>query len=74
MLRRLLNKGFKFQPNVCNGSHDLLTMSVKLSDIAFKSFKTTDYHCIICVIRRIKPINLMQIIELTKNWKLSYYI
>ena len=26
-----LNKGFKFQPNVCNGCHDLLMMSKKKS-------------------------------------------
>ena len=30
----ILNKGFKFQPNVCNESHDLLMMSINLSDIA----------------------------------------
>ena len=29
-----LDKGFKFQPDVCNGSHDLLMISMKLSDIA----------------------------------------
>ena len=29
-----LNKGFKFQPYVCNKRHDLLMMSVNLSDIA----------------------------------------
>ena len=29
-----LKKGFKFQPNVCNRFHDLLMMSMKLSDIA----------------------------------------
>ena len=28
-----LHKGFKFQPYVCNRCHDLLMMSVKLSDI-----------------------------------------
>ena len=28
-----LNKGFKFQPNVCNGCHDLLMMSMDLSDL-----------------------------------------
>ena len=27
-----LNKGFKFQPNVCNKCHDLLMMSMSLSD------------------------------------------
>ena len=29
-----LNKGFKFQPNVCDRRHDLLMMSMSLSDIA----------------------------------------
>ena len=29
-----LNKGFKFQPNVCNRCHDLLIMSMNLSNIA----------------------------------------
>ena len=31
--RFFLDKGFKFQPNVCNGRHDLLMMSTNLSDI-----------------------------------------
>ena len=30
-----LNKGFKFQPNVCNRCLDLLMVSMNLSDIAF---------------------------------------
>ena len=29
-----LNKDFKFQPNVCNRCHDLLMMSMNLSNIA----------------------------------------
>ena len=29
-----LNKGFKFQSNECNRCHDLLMMSMNLSDIA----------------------------------------
>ena len=29
-----LNKGFKFQPNICNRCHDLLMMSMNLSYIA----------------------------------------
>ena len=28
------DNSFKFQPDVCNGSHDLLIMSMNLSDIA----------------------------------------
>ena len=29
-----LNKGFKFAPNICNGYHNFLMMSMNLSDIA----------------------------------------
>ena len=42
-----LNKGFKFQPNVFDGCHDLLMMSMNLSDIAFSNIKGSDYCCII---------------------------
>ena len=41
-----LNYGFKFQPNVCNRCHDLLMISMSLSDIAILSIKGSDYRCI----------------------------
>ena len=34
-----LHKGFKFQPNVCNGCHDLLMMYMNLSDITILIIK-----------------------------------
>ena len=34
-----LNYSFKFQPNVCNRCHDLLMMSINLSNIAILNFK-----------------------------------
>ena len=37
--RCFLNYSFKFQPNVCNRSHDLLMMSMNLSDIAILNIK-----------------------------------
>ena len=42
-----LNYSFKFQPNVCNRCHDLLMMSVNLSDIAILNIKGSDYRWII---------------------------
>ena len=42
-----LNKGFKFQPNICNRCHDLLMMSMNFSDIAILNIKGSDYCCII---------------------------
>ena len=62
-----LNKGFKFQPNVCNRSHDLLMMSMSLSDIAILSIKSADYCCIISGISKSEAINLMQNTDLTEK-------
>ena len=42
-----LNKGFKFQINLCNGYHDLLMMSMNLTDIAILNIKGSDYRSII---------------------------
>ena len=38
-----LNYSFKFQPNLCNNCHDLLMISVNLSDIAILNIKGSDY-------------------------------
>ena len=45
-----LNYNFKFQPNVCNGCHDLLMMSINLSNFAILNIKGSDYHCVISLI------------------------
>ena len=45
-----LNYNFKFQPNVCNGCHDLLMMSISLSNFAILNIKGSDYHCVISLI------------------------
>ena len=62
-----LNKGFKFQPNACNICHDLLMMSMNLSNIAILNIKSADYRCIIIEINKSKAIILMQNIDLTEN-------
>ena len=60
-----LNYSFKFQPNVCNRCHDLLTMSMNLSDIAILNIKGSDYRCIISRISENEAINLMLNTDLT---------
>ena len=62
-----LNKGFKFRLYFCNGCHDLLMMSMNLSDITILNIKSVDYRCIILAICRKEDIKLMQNINLTKN-------
>ena len=43
-----LDKGFKFQPDIWNGYHNLLLMSMNLSNIAILNITTgVDYRCIV---------------------------
>ena len=62
-----LNYSFKFQPNVCNRCHDLLMMSINLSDIAILNIKGSDYRCIISLISKNEAINLMQNADLNEK-------
>ena len=62
-----LNKGFKFQTNVCNRRHDLLMISMNLSDIAISNIKGSICHCIISEISKLEAINLMENIDLTRK-------
>ena len=61
------NKGFKFQPNLCNRCHDLIMISTKLSDIAITKMKNTDYLCIITGISKSIAMKLLHYVDLTKN-------
>ena len=62
-----LNKGFKFQPNVCNRCHELLMMSMNLNDITILNIKSADYHSIISRISKIEAINLMLNVDLIEK-------
>ena len=39
----ILDKGFMFQPNLCNGCHDLLIMPINPSNIAILIIYGVDY-------------------------------
>ena len=62
-----LDKGFNFQPHVCNGWHDLFMIFMNLSDIAILNIKSADCCCVISRISKSEAINLMQNIDLTKK-------
>ena len=47
-----LGEGFKFQPDACNGFHDVLMMSMKLRDIAILHIRRANYRCIISKISK----------------------
>ena len=67
-----LDKEFNFQPYVCNRCHDLLMMSMNLSNIFILNIRGPDYRCIISGICKSDAINLMQNIDLTKK-KTEHY-
>ena len=54
-----------FQPNVCNRCHDLLMISINLTDIAILNIKSADN--IISRMSKNEAINLMQIADLTEK-------
>ena len=64
-----LNYSSKFQPNVCNRCHDLLMMSINLSNIAVLNIKGSDYCCIVSLISKNEAITLMQNADLTEKMK-----
>ena len=57
----LYRKRFKFQPNACNGFHDLIIMSMNLKYIAIFNIKYADYCCVISGISKSEATNLMKI-------------
>ena len=62
-----LNYNFNFQPNVCNRFHDLLMMSVNLTDIAISNIKGSDYCYIISLISKNESMNLLENADLNEK-------
>ena len=65
-----LHKRFKFQPCVCNVCHDLLIVSMNLSNIAILKMKNVDYYSIVSGVSKLEAIKLSQNIDLTEKNKL----
>ena len=61
------NKEFEFQQDVCNGWHDVLVMSMNLSNIAILKIKSADYCCIISKISKSGTIKLNSNINLIEK-------
>ena len=49
-----------FQPDICNGCHDVLMMFMNLNDIANLKIRGVDYRCIINGISKSEVVNLLQ--------------
>ena len=53
--------------HVCNGCHDVLMMSMNLSDIAILNINSADYLCSIKGIIKSEVLNLLQKADLNKQ-------
>ena len=58
--RYFLGKLYRFQPDVCNGCHDVLIMSMNLKDIAILNICGVDYRCIINGISKSEVMSLLK--------------
>ena len=61
------DKGFKFQPAVCNMCHDVLKMSMNVNDIAILNVHGVNYHCIINGIIKCETINLLKNVDINQK-------
>ena len=61
-----LNKGFTFQPNVCNECHDVL-MSVILSDAAILNIRRAGYRCTINGISKSDAVSVLENVDMTEG-------
>ena len=68
-LLAFLDKGFKFQPDVCNGCHDVLMILMNLSNITILKIQSVDYRCIIIGISKGEAVNLLQKTDLNEKTK-----
>ena len=55
----VLNKGFKYEPYICNGCHDL-TRKVTNFDVAIVSIKGSDYRIHFWYMSKDDAINIMK--------------
>ena len=53
--------------STCNRYHDLLMMSINLSDIVILNIKCSDYHCVITLISTKETLKLMQNADSTEK-------
>ena len=55
-----LDKGFKYEPYLCNGSHDLMQQAMNSTDFAIISVKGSDYRTRFWYMSKGDAINIMK--------------
>ena len=66
--------GYKFEPYVCNGCHDISVMAYGLENIAKLNVKGVDYRCVLWNMTRNDAINKVNNSELDDKGTLWIWI
>ena len=53
------NIGHKFEPNVCNRCHYVLTTACELKNIAILNVKGVDYRCVLSGVTKNETVNIL---------------
>ena len=70
-----LDKGFKYEPYLCNGSHDLMQEAMNFNNVAIASVKGNDYRIHFWYMSKDGAINIMKNSNLNeKAGSLSFFL
>ena len=64
--RNFLDKGFRFQPTVCNSCHNSIAMT-DINNTAILNINSVDYRCIIKGTGKNEAMNLLIIADMSKE-------
>ena len=59
--------GFKYEPYLCNGCHDLMQKAVNFNDVGIVSVKGNDYRIHFWYMSQDHAINIMKNSDLNEN-------
>ena len=60
--------GFKYEPYLCNGCHDLMQKAANFNDVSIVSVKGNDYRIHFWYMSQDHAINIMKNSDLNENW------
>ena len=71
--RYFLDKGFKYEPYLCNGCHSLMQKTMNFNDIAIVSVKRNDYSIHFWYMSKDDVMNIMKNSNLNEKSGLLYF-
>ena len=69
----LLDKGFKYEPYLYNGYHDLMQEVINFKDVAIFSVKESDYRIHFCYMSKYDAVSIMENCNLNEEGELLLF-